>query len=244
LRLAEEAGGGLAGARALLVGSGSTAALIADHLRDAGLASLTLASRPSTHATRLAADLQLPFHPLSDLALHLADCDLAIFATAAPQPLLNAAMLAHRTAPLVILDLSLPPNVDPGVATLPQITLIGLDQIEAHAAESRSGREREIAAAEALLTTEANATAAWLATIPAQELIADVRRRFGQIRAVHLERHSSDATRPELDQFGESLLRALLHDITGQLRAINLETAEGQQQFVLLKQLFPSNAGR
>ncbi|MGH3938131.1 MAG: glutamyl-tRNA reductase [Pseudonocardiaceae bacterium] len=128
-------GRGLAGRRALVIGAGSMGGLAAAQLRRAEVAEIVLANRSSAGALRLAARCVAEGTParvvdLAGLEPEVAAADLVICCTGALDPVLGVAQVAaaRRSAPvrLVVCDLGLPRDVEPGVGELPGVTLIDL----------------------------------------------------------------------------------------------------------------------
>ncbi|MEX1077608.1 MAG: glutamyl-tRNA reductase [Homoserinimonas sp.] len=116
-------------ARVLLIGTGQYAATTVAALRDRGAADITVYS-PSGRALPFAARLSLT--TAEDLTAAARDADLVIACTSRELPVLTGAELApgrHR----LIIDLGLPRNVAPEVATLPGIELLDLETIRLHA---------------------------------------------------------------------------------------------------------------
>jgi glutamyl-tRNA reductase len=144
--------GSLAGLRAVVVGAGSMGALIGATLRRQGVTDIVIANRSSERGLRLAASLGATAVSLDDLPGELARADLLISATGATGLIVDQDMIAPRDGrPLVVLDLALPRDVDPSVASLAEVTYLDLDALrDAGAAVS----DTEIAAATAIVAAE------------------------------------------------------------------------------------------
>ena len=118
--VAMSSGGTLSGKRLLVVGAGHVASVVVSRAVELQ-AGVTVCNRTRRHAHRfIAAGAALV--DLADLADCLATCDIAVLATSAPHPLVDARALrsarAAGTGPLTIADLSMPRNVDPDVRAL------------------------------------------------------------------------------------------------------------------------------
>jgi glutamyl-tRNA reductase len=99
-------------------------------VRRRGAGRIVIASRSRDRAQRLAASVAGSGVDFSDLAGCLSAADLVISCTGASEAVLSspqvAAAVERRAAPLVLIDLALPHDIDPTVAELPGVTLIGL----------------------------------------------------------------------------------------------------------------------
>ncbi|TVL91449.1 glutamyl-tRNA reductase [Streptomyces sp. SAJ15] len=143
LDVAAEAVGWLAGRRALVVGAGTLGALSAASLHRAGVTDVTVVNRSPEPARRLAARHGHRSAGLEELPALLYDTDLVLSATGAREPVvtreLAAPALAGRAAdrgPLVLVDLALPRDVDPGLAAEPRVRLIDLAALDTRLKET------------------------------------------------------------------------------------------------------------
>jgi glutamyl-tRNA reductase len=121
-----------AAARVLIVGTGQYAATTVAALRDRGASAVTVYS-PSGRATRFAHRLGLATS--TDLVTALAAADVVITCTASERPVVAAAHFARAGlgARRIVIDLGLPRNVDPDVATIVGVELLDLETISLHA---------------------------------------------------------------------------------------------------------------
>ena len=126
----------LAGLRVLIVGAGSMSSLAATTATRMGAAHIVVANRTADRAGRLAAAVGGSTADLTDLAGPVAGADLVISCTGAAGVLLGADLVTEALArrgqpdrPLVLLDLAMPRDVDPAVAALPGVHLVGLDTL-------------------------------------------------------------------------------------------------------------------
>ncbi len=152
----------LAGQRVLVVGAGSMSSLAATTAGRAGAGQVTVANRTRRHADRLAAAVGGQTADLAELPAAIAGADLVISCTGASGLVITAELagqaLAQRVtaAPLVFLDLAMPRDVDAGVAELPGVTVIGLDELAdaGRTAVAGPGITGEIAAVRAIVDEE------------------------------------------------------------------------------------------
>jgi len=145
----------LAGRDVLIVGAGSMSALAAAAASRSGAARIAVANRTRSHAERLAAGVGAGVTVLGDLPAALAAADIVVSCTGAAGHVITRAQVAAATArrqnPLVLVDLALPRDIEPEVADLPGVTLIGLDQLSGHATAARDG---DVAAVRAICEAE------------------------------------------------------------------------------------------
>jgi len=126
-----------AASRVLIVGTGQYAATTVAALRDRGAEDVTVFS-PSGRAAPFA--LRLGLTASLDLVAALAAADVVITCTGSVAPVVTAAHLSPLASPLasgarrrIVIDLGLPRNVHPDVATVPGTELLDLETISLHA---------------------------------------------------------------------------------------------------------------
>ena len=149
---------GLAGRNVLVVGAGAMSTLVATTAAQQGASSIAVANRTRRHAERLAAKVNAEVVALADLGPALASADLIISCTGATgyvitRELLSAALakLPADRGPLVVLDLAMPRDVEPAVAGLPGVALIGMDRLSEQGTDAGAD---EVAAVRAICEAE------------------------------------------------------------------------------------------
>jgi glutamyl-tRNA reductase len=158
----ERAAPSLAGLQVLVVGAGAMSGLAAASVVRAGAADLVVANRTRQRAERLAAQHGGRAAPIADLPALMAACDLVVTCTGAPDHVITAGMvqaaLAQREGtpgrPLVLLDLALPRDVEPGVGDLPGVAVTDLQTLSAAAPEGSRPGDAAIAAARRVVNEE------------------------------------------------------------------------------------------
>ena len=137
--------------RILLVGAGkigcSTCKNLVDYL---GATQIVVVNRSEEKAAAIAAALDLTCAPMVQLAEQVALADIIIVTTNAPVPLILRSHLEH-TGHKLIIDLSLPANVEEAVKQLPHIRLAGLDEISKSNDHSLRDRQADIPKANAII---------------------------------------------------------------------------------------------
>lgn len=148
LDVAERVLGPIGGRKTLVVGAGSMSALSAAVLRQRGSGEVIVANRTVSHAQRVAMSVDGSAVPLEELPDVLPHTDVVISCTGAIGYVLSldevtAAQRARNGRPLLILDLALPRDVDPGVRNLPGVTLVDLETLSAALADDQRSADIE-----------------------------------------------------------------------------------------------------
>ncbi len=148
--------GDVAGKRVVVVGAGAMAGLAVATVSRLGAGDVVVASRTAASAQRLARQYDGRTVALADLEAELAEADILVSCTGATGVVLSLAMVAaarsNATRPLAVIDLALPHDVDPAVAELPDVSLIGLARLaeELHEGDGAS----DVAAVRSIVTEE------------------------------------------------------------------------------------------
>jgi glutamyl-tRNA reductase len=146
----------LSGRSVLLLGAGKMGELAALHLREAGATSITVANRTLSRAEEVAARCGGSAVPFESRGEQIRWADVVICSTDAPEYTLDSAVVApalrqraHR--PLLLLDISVPRNVDPRISGLTNVYLFNVDDLESVVRANREARAGEAVRAKAIL---------------------------------------------------------------------------------------------
>lgn len=112
---------------------------------------INLINRTYEKAHVLAASERLFVTPYEHLERALSQTDVLIVASSASARVILPSMLRNRTHGLLILDLSVPENVDPSVRKISGIRLLNIDALSQQADETIDQRKKEIPKAEIIL---------------------------------------------------------------------------------------------
>jgi glutamyl-tRNA reductase len=242
---AEQRIGSLAGRPVLVVGAGSMGALAATTLARRG-AAVTVSSRTSAHAQRLATAVEGRAAHLADLPAEIAAVDVLVTCTGARGIVIGTEMVAGAMRsrigaagpdrPLVVIDLALPRDVDPGVAALPGVHVVDLALLQGergadgHASASPVAAD-DVAAAHALIEAETALLRAERQAAAVAPTVSALRSQAAEVVDAELLRLSArlpdlDArARAEVTRTVRRVVDKLLHEPT--VRVKELASAPG-----------------
>jgi glutamyl-tRNA reductase len=240
--LASDRLGGLDGKRVLVLGAGEVGEGMVASLVAAGVRDVQVANRTMTRAEELAARVGGRAIPMSQLGTALADVDVLLTSTGASDHLVDAASLEARAngRPLLIVDVAVPRDVDPGAGALPGITLLDMDDLRAFADVGIAERRREIGKVRDLIDEE---VARFRDVVTGREmapLIAALRARVEELRVTEVDRAAkgmSDEERAALDAASRTMVAKLLHEPTVRLKD-EAGTARGERLAEAIRELF------
>lgn len=111
---------------------------------------ITLINRTKNKAEQLAGKLNVVVKDYANLQEEIQQTDVLVVATGAKNPTIDKTLL-NLKRPLLILDLSIPRNVNPDVADIDGVTLIHLDYLSQMTDDTLERRKQHIPAAEAII---------------------------------------------------------------------------------------------
>lgn len=141
-----------AGQEILLIGTGkigrNTCRNMVDYL---GTRNITLVNRTEPKAAELATEIGVRYAPIGHVAQCVQAADIILVATNAEQPTLLGSWLKGGDRKKLIIDLSIPCNVEPAAAELPGVTLVNVDELSKIKDETLQKREAEVPKAKEII---------------------------------------------------------------------------------------------
>ena len=228
VRLAQESFAHPADACVLLVGAGETIELIARHLVQSKVKRLLIANRTLVHAQELASRHGGVALPLAELDRHLGEADMVFSATASREPILQrtqvaTALVQRRHRPMLLLDLAVPRDIAADVATLKDVFLYTVDDLERAVEDNRRSRRDAADAAEAIVELQVarfvETLAAGSRTEPLKRLRAHGERARAELLAKAKQQLAAGQDPHDvLEGLAHALTNRLLHPPTAALR--------------------------
>ena len=238
LALAQQHAGDLRQQRVLVIGTGEMGRLALKSLSHRGAGCVEVVNRTFARAQSAAANFGACAFPLESLAERLAQADVVIAATGAPQPLLTKELVADALSqrperPLLLVDLAVPRDIEPAVGELPGVRLFDVDDLRGTLDDALSAREGEVPQVEAIIAEEVAGLQNSYREMSVRPLIVDLRRKAENIRQREMERtlrnlgDIDDATLRHIQKLSQVLVNQLLHEPTLYLKeqAVNGENA-------------------
>jgi glutamyl-tRNA reductase len=165
-----------------------------------------IANRNHEKAEKISKKYKIPQIDYADFKTELQHTDVLIVATAASHPIVFEADFGPRD--ILVLDLSMPPNVEPSAGLLPQVGLVNVDELSQQIAHTIAQRQKEIPKAEAILaemTTDFNAWEQKRVVIPQ---IKNIKQHFELLQSLHS--HSEDAEQHLLKKINNRFAKYLI----------------------------------
>ena len=109
-----------------------------------------IANRTSDKAEKIAEKYKIPHIEFENFQEELAQTDILIVATGAQHPIINKTHFPNGKETLVI-DLSIPNNVEKDITENTNVSLVNVDQLSLHISETMVQRQKEIPKAEGII---------------------------------------------------------------------------------------------
>ena len=202
-----------------ILGAGDMASVIAKNLIGKNIGAVFVSNRTYARALELASELGGTAVSMQRMEKAMADSDLVLVATSAPHTVVHrsgveAAMSARPDRRMLIIDVSVPRNVDEDVSEVPGVDLETMDSLMEIAAENANRRRNEIVSAERIITQELQR----MDTEAKEQLANDVIRRIGvklaAIRDRELQTAMARAGSTDIDELLNDFSRAMVSRIT------------------------------
>lgn len=192
--------GNLAHARVVVIGCGKTGQSTARQLMKLGARDIVCINRSTKRAETLAAEVGGRAAPYEAMHVEVAMADVAITATAATEPVVMYQQLktarencGTATYPLLLLDLSMPRNIDPALSGMPGVTLADLDALHLPVLAAEEMRRAAAPAAEVIVEAELESFVEWVSAAAARDAIRPLAEALTEICRRELTFAAGDA---------------------------------------------------
>jgi glutamyl-tRNA reductase len=229
VKLAERIFPSLSDQRLLLVGAGEMIELAATHFASRKPRSITVANRTLERGHQLADRFGADAITLTELNERLPQFDVVITCTASTLPIIGKGTLERvvrkrRHAPVLIVDLGVPRDVEPEAATLDDVFLYSVDDLSAIVKDNLQIRRGAVEQAEQMIAGQTAHFLHWLRGRSVVPTIAALSSHHDSLRSAELERAQrmlATGTPPAdvLDALARGLTNKLLHPSLAALNA-------------------------
>ena len=192
VKIAERIFPSIADQRLLLVGSGEMIDLTATHFAARNPKSITIANRTLERGSELAGRFRAEAMTLNELPERLHEFDIIVTCTASTLPILGKGLLervvkARRHAPIFVVDLGVPRDVEPEAGELDDVFLYSDDDLSHIVRGNLQIRKEALAQAEAMIATQAENFLRWLEGRDVVPTITALHGHHDQLRVAELD---------------------------------------------------------
>lgn len=192
---------------------------------------IVLINRTQEKAEKIAGKFPVQVKPFGELTASILESDVLIVATSSQKPTITADLI-HNNKPLLILDLSLPRNVDPSLKDRPNTKVIHLDELSQITDATFEKRKKFIPQAEGILDEVKLEFLEWL----------ELRKYVPTLKAF---REKIKVPNQNLEQISEKESEFMAQKIMGQIAAyLRSNPHKAEETVHLLKDVFELNPER
>jgi len=192
---------------------------------------IVLINRTQEKAEKIAGKFPVQVKPFGELTASILESDVLIVATSSQKPTITADLI-HNNKPLLILDLSLPRNVDPLLKDRPNTQVIHLDELSQITDATFEKRKKFIPQAEGILDEIKLEFLEWL----------ELRKYVPTLKAF---REKIKVPNQNLEQISKKESEYMAQKIMGQIAAyLRSNPHKAEETVHLLKDVFELNPER
>lgn len=231
VQLAKNIFDGLEHHHVLLLGAGETIELVARHLIEAGVRSLSIVNRRVERASMMIEELGVPAsaHSLEELADCLPVADIVVASTAAQEALITKEMVknalkSRKNRPMLLIDLAVPRDISPELDKLSNIYLYTVDNLNAIVEDNQKAREEAALLAERYIAEGVARWQSWYrlaeigSSVQALQDYAAIERELAVTRLLNQMHDGTDAEL--IRKMATQLTNRLLHPMIEYLKAL------------------------
>lgn len=198
---------------------------------------ITLINRTRDRAEKIAGKFKVLVKDYSQLPEEIKNTDILIVATGAQNPTVDKQLIQNKKE-LLILDLSLPKNVDENVKDLKNVTLTHLDELSNITDETLNKRKEFIPVAETIIEEIKNAFLAWLEYRKFAPTIKALKEKLNVFAEAEIDvqrKKLEDFNKTQADLISAQIVQKITNHFAHHLKQ---EASSGKKSLELIQEIF------
>jgi glutamyl-tRNA reductase len=231
----------------VILGAGETSELTARALSDRGADTIFVANRHADRALSLAQRFGGSVVGLDGLPDQLLLADIVLSSTSSPHTIvgceeLQMVMSERQDRPLLLIDIAVPRDIDPGCGSLEGVSLYDIDDLHEVVERNLNTRAEELPQALEIIEQEIQRFARWLGQLDALPTVSALREHGNalveQVLAENAGRWETASPRDlaRVEAIARAVMSRLLHEPTIRLRSLGED--RGHASLELVRELF------
>lgn len=248
VELAKQFYGKLNGKSIMVIGAGKMSELTVKHLLANGVSGVIVSNRSYERASCLARQFNGQAVRFDELYLYMGSADIVISCTAASHFVVHTKRVQQVLAAtpgkrIMMIDIAVPRDIEPGVGALPGVTLYDIDDLQNVVDSNKMKREQAAVIAEAIIEEQVDQFLDWLDSQFVVPTVTALKKRGEKIKEKELKRafnRLGDLTnhdRKVIGSLANSIINQLLHTPIKQLKEYAL-TEKGPVYTDAINKLF------
>ncbi|MDD7887197.1 glutamyl-tRNA reductase [Flavivirga sp. 57AJ16] len=203
---------------------------------------ITLINRTKDKAEQIAGKFNLVVKDYANLQEEISKSDILIVATGAHRPTIDKHLIQSKK-PLLILDLSIPKNVNENVETLENVSLVHLDHLSKITDKTLEERKKHIPIAESIIEEVKMEFNEWLETRKFAPIIKALKHKLADFATAELEtqrKKNADFNEVQAALISSNIIQKITNHFAHHLKDDNISTDESLELIKKVFQLEPT----
>ena len=202
----------------LVFGTGEIGQRTLENLNSQTKAQITIINRTLEKAQEIAKTQKVNYAPVESLAQEIAKADVVVVATSSKEYTINEEHIANLNSEKLFVDLSVPRNIDPKLASNQYIELVDMDQLNAEADKTLDKRKKDIPKAKTIINLHKLEFEDWSKLHTLGPTIKNLKIRFEEMKNSEIEKYKGQYQHDELER-----IKPLIDSIVKKISSKNIE---------------------
>lgn len=202
----------------LVFGTGEIGQRTLENLNSQTKAQITIINRTLEKAQEIAKTQKVNYAPVESLAQEIAKADVVVIATSSKEYTINEEHIANLNSEKLFVDLSVPRNIDPKLASNQYIELVDMDQLNAEADKTLDKRKKDIPKAKTIINLHKLEFEDWSKLHTLGPTIKNLKITFEEMKNSEIEKYKGQYQHDELER-----IKPLIDSIVKKISSKNIE---------------------
>lgn len=202
----------------LVFGTGEIGQRTLENLNSRTKAQITIINRTLEKAQEIAKTQKVNYAPIESLIQEIAKADVLVVATSSKEYTINEEQIANLNSEKLFIDLSVPRNIDPKLASNQYIELVDMDQLNAEADKTLDKRKKDIPKAKTIINLHKLEFEDWSKLHTLGPTIKNLKMTFEEMKNSEIEKYKGQYQQDELER-----IKPLIDSIVKKISSKNIE---------------------
>lgn len=226
VKLAEDMLPNLLDKKVLIIGAGKTGQIAIEHFQKKGIKHLTIANRTLEKAVVLAQQTNSRFIEIKNIPEILHEQDIVLVSTACEHALItksmiNAIMKPNPHKSILLIDLSVPRNIEAGIDEIQGVELIDMDRLQRVVEASQQSRKAELEHAGEFIDRGLLEFNEWLGFRELMPAISALSENFKAIHQTEIELFlNKNSNNIKAEEYGDHIAKKYINMVIKQIKSV------------------------
>ena len=231
----------LSNKKIVLFGTGEIGETTVKNLQKHEYREMVLVNRTRSKAEAIAKPIGVRVADIENLKEELSTTDIFIVATGAFEPTVRAELFDGLNKEMVLIDLSVPRNIDPNIDTMEGLELIDMDQLNSIQDETLARRRKNIPKARTIINLHKNEFYDWVLMRDLSPTIQALQEKLHSYKTDELEQQKFRLTAQELEK-ADKLATSVVNKIANQATEyIKSKYRHSEEMVKMVEEMFKLN---